>query len=111
MGAVAIDDHGASMLSGAVHAPARFKRAWSGGGGFVPVRPMWQGLAINTAIYGSGLWMVWVVAFPGRRMLVGRMRARGGRCVGCGFSLAGLKAEAACPECGIGGPNVSKARE
>lgn len=100
MGAVAIDDHGASMLSGAVHAPARFKRAWSGGGGFVPVRPMWRGLAINTVIYGSALWMVWMVAFPGRRMLVRGLRARRNRCVGCGYSREGLALGGECPECG-----------
>ena len=100
MGAVAVDDRGAAMLSGAVRAPESFKRSWNGTGGIVPVRPMWRGLAINTAIYGSGLWMVWMVAMPGRRFLVRSVRARGGRCVGCGYSREGLALGGECPECG-----------
>jgi hypothetical protein len=59
----------------------------------LPARPVWGGLAVNGAVFGA---VVFVGASaPG--MLRGRLRARRGACVRCGYDLRGLSA---CPECG-----------
>ena len=64
----------------------------------LPIGMIGNGLAANTAFYGA----VWVVPVFGIPALRRWRRRRRGRCVGCGYELAGL---ATCPECGrIAGP-------
>ena len=64
----------------------------------LPYRPLWTGLLANTALYAAA-WTP-LVLLPGA---VARWRrARQGRCMRCGYARAGLKADAACPECGAG---------
>lgn len=63
---------------------------------FIPIRPLWWGLIGNVAVYGlSAFLLVWL--FTRVRRALRRQR---GRCVGCGYELAGLEA---CPECGLAG--------
>jgi hypothetical protein len=65
----------------------------------IPLRPIWAGLAMNTAVYAScwigvlGLLAAWRRARAGRH----------GRCRSCGYDLGGLPAGAVCPECGTCG--------
>jgi hypothetical protein len=64
--------------------------------GYLPITPIWSGLAIDTLFYGTIAWGL--VFLPGD--LRHWRRSRGGRCVKCGYDRAGLAPEAACPECG-----------
>lgn len=59
----------------------------------LPTLPVWPGFAVNTAIYGVLIWLVGFGPFALRRTL----RRRRGRCVRCGYDVAGLTK---CPECG-----------
>ncbi len=63
----------------------------------LPLRPVWLGLTLDTAFYGA-LWAGLVYTF-----IIARrdLRARRGCCRACGYSLRGLPADSACPECGI----------
>ncbi len=61
----------------------------------LPLRPEFPGFVVNSLFYG-GLALAAVVA---PRSLRRRWRVRRGRCVGCGYELAGL---VVCPECGLG---------
>lgn len=59
----------------------------------LPLSPIWSGLLVNTALYGTAAWLV---AFgPGvvRRALRRRRKA----CQACGYDLRALPR---CPECG-----------
>ncbi|MEK6701437.1 MAG: hypothetical protein AABZ53_04180 [Planctomycetota bacterium] len=58
--------------------------------------PIWKGLALNTAIYSAGLWVLLTCV----RLLRDRFRIAAGCCVVCRYSLEGLQDGAACPECG-----------
>lgn len=60
---------------------------------FIPFRPLWLGLLGNVAAYGLAAVLL-VQTFRGWRRAY---RRENGRCIGCGYELAGL---AACPECG-----------
>jgi hypothetical protein len=65
-------------------------------GGYVPIGPIWSGLALNTLFYGT---IAWALLFlPGTFHRWRRQRA--GRCLKCGYDRAGLSPEAACSECG-----------
>ncbi len=63
----------------------------------LPYRPIWSGLATNTALFGG----VWWLAIPARRGARRALRSRRGRCTACGYDLAG-DPDAGCPECGLG---------
>jgi hypothetical protein len=70
--------------------------------------PVWPGFALYTVFYGALAWGMWWI--PGAMRRVHRRRA--GRCVRCGYDLAGLTARGdatgrvdavsvvVCPECG-----------
>lgn len=61
----------------------------------LPLSPIWPGLLVDTAFYGT---LAWLAAFgPGaaRRFV----RRRRNACAGCGYDLRGLTR---CPECGEG---------
>jgi hypothetical protein len=64
--------------------------------GYLPIAPIWSGLAIDTLFYGTIAWGLLFLPGTLRRW----RRRRGGRCVKCGYDRAGLGAESACPECG-----------
>jgi hypothetical protein len=59
----------------------------------VPLRPLWPGFAINTAIYAAILWMLF--AAPG--MIRHRRRIKRGLCPACGYPVG---ESAVCTECG-----------
>lgn len=65
-------------------------------GGYLPITPIWSGLAVDTLFYGAIAWGLLFVPRAVRRW----RRRRGGRCVKCGYDRTGLAAGAACPECG-----------
>lgn len=66
-----------------------------------PAIPLWTGLALDTAFWGAA-WFG-IVRLPGaaraysKRRQERRLREQG-RCVGCGYELAGVRDR--CPECG-----------
>jgi len=61
-----------------------------------PLRPIWGAFLGCSAGY-AGVW--WIICrTPG--WIARASRRLGGRCVGCGYSKAGLLAGAPCPECG-----------
>lgn len=64
---------------------------------WLPVVPSGLGFVGNTLVYACAAWGIgWLVGWcPGK--LRARSRRRGGRCVGCGYQLAGM---AVCSECG-----------
>lgn len=61
----------------------------------LPYRPMWSGLAIDTALFGAA-WALLFLAAPALRA----WRRRKGRCGACGYDLRGLATSTPCPECG-----------
>jgi len=62
----------------------------------LPLRPEPMGFAVNTVFYAVLLWL----PFWGTRLVRRVRRVRGGLCLGCGYSRAGLSGGAVCPECG-----------
>lgn len=60
------------------------------------VRPVWPGLAVNTALFAFILWML-LAATP--RAVRRQIRRRRGRCIKCGYDLRG-EFVAGSPECG-----------
>lgn len=60
---------------------------------FLPVAPAWPGFAVNTAVYGSGAWLL--ATLPG--MAHRRRRVRRGLCPSCAFPVGH---SALCTECG-----------
>lgn len=82
-------------IRGGLPLPVRLQRGpWANR---LPIMPIWSGLLINTLIYGV---LGGVVVFgPGAvRRARRERRRRQGRCVACGYDLAGLPG---CPECGL----------
>ncbi len=61
----------------------------------LPLRPIWSGLAADTAVFAACSWMLAAV-LGGARAALRRSR---GCCARCGYDLRGL-AGAPCPECG-----------
>ncbi|GJM19192.1 MAG: hypothetical protein DHS20C14_14050 [Phycisphaeraceae bacterium] len=59
----------------------------------LPTAPIWLGLIINIACYGT-LWYAPGAIWRGCRRW---RRSRSGRCLACGYNLGGLTT---CPECG-----------
>ena len=82
-----LDEHGYLLSSGADLVP-RF-----------PSYPLWPGFVFNTILFSITAWGLWQVPLAIRR----RERRRAGRCMRCGYDLAGLAVGAVCPECGSGG--------
>jgi len=66
----------------------------------IPIRPIWSGLLVNSALHagllGAGVW-------GAGRLARWRRRARG-LCLRCGYDVRGL---GRCPECGEGCLNAS----
>ncbi len=65
----------------------------------LPLRPIWGGMAADTAIFGAGWWVLFLGAGSLRR----RFRRRGGHCPACDYDLAG-NTTGLCPECGSNAP-------
>jgi hypothetical protein len=64
---------------------------------WLPLRPLWISLTINSAFYGALLWVIWFTPGAMKRS----RRRRRGRCVKCGYDLRGRSDDrSACPECG-----------
>ncbi|MEM9166827.1 MAG: hypothetical protein AAGB48_07355 [Planctomycetota bacterium] len=77
----------------------------AGGGGpshTLPLTPVWPGLMAGTLFWAGVLWSMLL----GRRAIVRAVRRRRGRCLACGYALAGLPL---CPECGLPSSNASSA--
>ena len=62
----------------------------------LPLRPLWSGLAVDTAVYGFLWWTVLVGSEGAKRF---RRRAWG-LCLTCGYDTSGAPATQPCPECG-----------
>lgn len=59
-----------------------------------PTKPIFSGLVANTVFFAIVWWLLLAAGFALRR----RHRRLRGRCVACGYTLAGLSI---CPECGV----------
>ena len=67
----------------------------------LPLRPIWEGFAINTVFYASVLWMLMLCPHTLCRMI----RRKRGRCIKCAYDLRGTSGgdfSTGCPECGWG---------
>ena len=67
----------------------------------LPYRPLWRGVLTNSALYALA-WSVLIMLVLVPKAWRRARRHRTGCCVSCGYSLAGLAANAPCPECGKG---------
>ncbi len=72
----------------------------------VPHGPVWSGIVLNSLVGAVGVWLMAVLPGAVRRA---RYRRRG-RCVACGYDLAGVDG-GVCPECGAerGKPKAEEA--
>lgn len=62
----------------------------------IPTRPLAWGLAVNTVVYASALFLMTSVLRP----LVRLLRRRRNCCPACNYDRRGLAIDAPCPECG-----------
>jgi hypothetical protein len=62
----------------------------------LPLLPIWPALVANTAFFAALWWLIFFVPGVIRRWL----RARRGRCAGCGYDLVATPPSVPCPECG-----------
>jgi hypothetical protein len=70
---------------------------WIGGGRPpIPLRPVFPGLLVDTALFAALLFLAGLVASQVRRA----RRFGLGRCATCGYSRRGLPSHTSCPECG-----------
>jgi hypothetical protein len=84
------------MLVSALDASSMIDSAAVSESAIIPLRPIWPGLATNSALYAIGLWLALVI-LP--RTLRTMIRRRGGRCPACGRHLPS-DARAGCSSCG-----------
>lgn len=77
------------------------KYAWGRGtlNGTIPLRPIWSGLALNTAAFGATWWVLLTATCWCWSTRVSARRARRGVCTACGYDLRADFAHG-CPECG-----------
>ena len=69
------------------------RRAMFVGRGFIPLRPIWPGFAVNTLFYATILWLLIAGPFALRRFL----RVRRGLCPKCAYPMG---ESYVCTECG-----------
>ena len=65
---------------------------------YLPLKPVWEGFALNTAFYATILWLL----IPGPFVLRRFIRMKRGRCVKCGYPMGG---SGVCSECGAALPS------
>ena len=62
----------------------------------LPLRPIWLGIIVNTALYA----LIWSALLLGFATLRRWRRRRANRCPSCAYDMTGLSATTPCPECG-----------
>ena len=65
------------------------------GAKYLPLLPLWRGLAFDTLLYALVLWLLWSAPLTTRRII----RRCCGRCLRCGYDLRHAE-HTVCPECG-----------
>lgn len=81
--------HGGLLVRGEISVRGRDYRA-------LPLRPIWSGLAADTALFAALSWLLLFMPSIARR----RLRARRGACPACGYDLRATPPGSPCPECG-----------
>lgn len=81
------------QIGGAIAVRDGNPQDWAANPRAIPLWPRWDGLALNTLLYGG----VALVLHSTARAVRRRRRKTGGGCVRCGYPIAGL---GRCPECG-----------
>jgi len=63
----------------------------------LPLRPVWPGFAVNSALYATMAWVFFVAPFDLRRRLRKRSRLNRGLCSACAYPIG---VSPVCTECG-----------